>query len=128
MQKRAISGESTARPDCDFVTANAVLRIGRAARPVCWRANARKTGRNPRSTGERVEGMGLAIAPDMDARTTTTPRIVADEWGFFDPDQAGIAAVLDRLDARRTPAAPSPDDARRLAASMQEAARQRPTL
>lgn len=75
----------------------------------------------------RAEGTGLAIAPGMDARTTTTPRIVADEWGFFDPDQAGIAAVLDRLDARSTPAAPSRDEARRLAAFMQDAARQRPT-
>lgn len=75
----------------------------------------------------RAKGTGLAIGSGMDARTTTTPRIVADEWGFFDPDQAGIAAVLDRLSARSTPAAPSPDEARRLAASMQEAARQRTT-
>lgn len=25
---------------------------------------------------------------------------VVDEWGFYDPNRAGLAAVLDRLDAK----------------------------
>lgn len=32
-----------------------------------------------------------------------------DEWGFFDPDQCGVAAVLARVGARPGPAAPAVD-------------------
>lgn len=53
-------------------------------------------------------------------KPTTPSQPVVDEWGFYDPDQAGLAAVLERLDARR--AAPT-DDARAFAASMRVASR-----
>jgi hypothetical protein len=35
----------------------------------------------------------------MEARKEPA-RVCPDEWGFFDPDKAGLAAVLRRLDAR----------------------------
>jgi hypothetical protein len=44
---------------------------------------------------------------------------VADEWGFYDPDRAGLAALFEKLDARQVP---SRDDALKMAASMREAA------
>lgn len=42
---------------------------------------------------------------------------VVDEWGIYDPDRAGLAAVFEKL-AR----VPSPEDAREMAASMRQAA------
>lgn len=48
---------------------------------------------------------------------------VADEWGFYDPDRAGLAALFEKLDARQTPSreVPSREDALKMAASMREA-------
>jgi hypothetical protein len=40
-----------------------------------------------------------------------------DEWGIYDPDQAGLAAVLRKLEAR-TPAAPAIDDRRVITSSI----------
>ena len=42
-----------------------------------------------------------------------------DEWGIYDPDQAGLAAVLEKIEARG-PATPPAKDARAMAASMRE--------
>lgn len=43
-----------------------------------------------------------------------------DEWGIYDPEQAGVAALLARLDSRpQTPT--SLADARAMAVSMREA-------
>ena len=44
---------------------------------------------------------------------------VVDEWGIYDPDQAGVAALLARLDARRA-MPPSRQEARNMVASMRE--------
>jgi hypothetical protein len=33
-------------------------------------------------------------------KSTSSPPPVVDEWGFYDPSRAGLAAVLDRLAAR----------------------------
>ena len=56
----------------------------------------------------------------MDLYNKTPQHVSPDEWGFFDPDQAGLAAVLERLDAVSTSAPPA-DDAIRMAASMRDA-------
>jgi len=46
---------------------------------------------------------------------------VVDEWGIYDPEQAGLAAVLQRLEARRGAAVMSPADGGPMARSMREA-------
>lgn len=48
------------------------------------------------------------------------PRPAVDEWGIYDPDQAGLTAVLDRLEARRRSAS-AESDGQNMAASMREA-------
>ena len=45
-------------------------------------------------------------------------RPAVDEWGIYDPAQAGLAAVLERVEARRRSSEP---DADAMAASMQRA-------
>jgi hypothetical protein len=45
-------------------------------------------------------------------------RPAVDEWGIYDPDQAGLAAVLERMEARKRSSDP---DATAMAASMREA-------
>jgi hypothetical protein len=44
-----------------------------------------------------------------------------DEWGIYDPEQAGLAAVAARLESRRRATAVHRTDAESLAASMREA-------
>jgi hypothetical protein len=46
---------------------------------------------------------------------------VVDEWGFYDPSRAGLAAVMDRLEEKGT-APPSPSGSRIVIASLREAA------
>jgi len=48
-------------------------------------------------------------------------RPAVDEWGIYDPEQAGLAAVRDRIEARRR--ASDEADAPFMAASMREAQR-----
>lgn len=43
-------------------------------------------------------------------RGAQTPPVV-DEWGIYDPARAGLAAVMDRLEAK-TAAPPSPSGSR----------------
>ncbi len=44
-----------------------------------------------------------------------------DEWGIYDPEQAGLAAVAARLESRRRATAVHTPNAESLAASMREA-------
>lgn len=44
-----------------------------------------------------------------------------DEWGIYDPDQAGLAAVLARIEARRRAGALHAADAATIATSMRDA-------
>ena len=53
-------------------------------------------------------------------RIINAERPPVDEWGIYDPEQAGLAAVLNRLDARRLAAAMPAADAARMARSMRE--------
>ena len=57
-------------------------------------------------------------------------RPAKDEWGVYDPQQAGLAAVLARLDARdpKAAVAPSPAPAAKPAESKVDAPRPRPSL
>jgi hypothetical protein len=43
---------------------------------------------------------------------------VVDEWGFYDPDRAGLAAVFARLDAK--PVVPARGDVQSLALTLRE--------
>jgi hypothetical protein len=43
-----------------------------------------------------------------------------DEWGIYDPSQAGLEALFGRLESKRPTAEP---DSAKIAASMEEAAR-----
>jgi hypothetical protein len=49
---------------------------------------------------------GTPLAQASKRMATTTTRLLArpakDEWGVYDPQQAGIAALVARLDARDT--------------------------
>ncbi|MGE0042704.1 MAG: hypothetical protein AB7H88_14715 [Vicinamibacterales bacterium] len=40
-------------------------------------------------------------------RRPLAPRPAVDEWGMYDPEQAGLAALFARLDARSRPAPPT---------------------
>jgi hypothetical protein len=64
------------------------------------------------------------------AITRSKVRPAKDEWGVYDPQQAGLAAVLARLDARDPKAAPadSPSPAAKLADSKTDAPRLRPSI
>jgi hypothetical protein len=45
----------------------------------------------------------------MATRTTkSVARPAKDEWGVYDPQQAGLAALFARLDSKDTPALPAP--------------------
>ena len=44
---------------------------------------------------------------------------VVDEWGFYDPSRAGLAAVMDRLDEKGA-TSPSPSGSRIVVASLRE--------
>jgi hypothetical protein len=44
-----------------------------------------------------------------------------DEWGMYDPDQAGLTAVLERMDARRRAGALPAPDAASMLVSMRDA-------
>lgn len=46
---------------------------------------------------------------------------VVDEWGIYDPDRAGLAALFERLEAKHPPLSTA-DDARAMAISMRQAA------
>jgi hypothetical protein len=46
-------------------------------------------------------------------------RPAVDEWGIYDPSQAGLSALFDRLD--ETPHRPGNSDAIAIAASMRDA-------
>ena len=56
-------------------------------------------------------------------------RPAKDEWGVYDPQQAGLAAVLARLDAKEPKAVPadSPSPAAKLADTTTDAPRLRPS-
>jgi len=41
-------------------------------------------------------------------KTPRPSRPAKDEWGVYDPEQAGLAALFARLDAPAKPAAPEP--------------------
>ena len=48
-----------------------------------------------------MQGMRIAIATSgMSAREKRFYEIRPDEWGFYDPEQAGLAALLEHLEAR----------------------------
>lgn len=48
------------------------------------------------------------VADAMEKKKKTEP--VKDEWGIYDPSQAGFAAVIRKLlEAEDSPASPSPD-------------------
>jgi len=51
--------------------------------------------------------------------TAYLPRPAVDEWGIYDPDQAGLSAVFDRIESRAVP--PTRADAQAIAKSMREA-------
>ena len=57
-------------------------------------------------------------------------RPAKDEWGVYDPQQAGLAALYARLDAKdpKAAAAPSPKPAAPAAESKTDAPRTRPSL
>ena len=55
-------------------------------------------------------------------KTIQVVRPAVDEWGIYDPEQAGLAAVIDRLDARKR-AALNAHEAASLAKSMRDANR-----
>jgi len=63
---------------------------------------------------------------------TTTSRSIArpakDEWGVYDPQQAGIAALVARLDARELKAAAAPVPAVSTECTEPAPLPQRPTL
>ncbi len=46
-------------------------------------------------------------------------RPAVDEWGIYDPSQAGLAALFERVEAKRRASADS--DGEKVAASMREA-------
>jgi hypothetical protein len=53
--------------------------------------------------------------------SSSPDRPPVDEWGIYDPSQAGLEALFELLDARRRSGAEA--DAKSLAASMEEANR-----
>jgi hypothetical protein len=53
-------------------------------------------------------------------RTGTDARPAVDEWGIYDPSQAGLEALVERLDTKRTTAEP---EARRMGSSFKVATR-----
>lgn len=53
--------------------------------------------------------------PSQNKLAVPAPPVV-DEWGIYDPDRAGLAALFEKLEA-----VPSREDALKLAASMREA-------
>lgn len=53
-------------------------------------------------------------------KPTVPTRPAVDEWGMYDPLQAGLAALFARLESGRRPALPDPD-ADRLRESMKRA-------
>ena len=57
--------------------------------------------------------------PVYSLRPNDRPRPAVDEWGIYDPDQAGLSAVLERIEARRR--ASAEPDAQAMAASMRDA-------
>jgi hypothetical protein len=62
--------------------------------------------------------------PVRPLRPTSSPpdRPPVDEWGIYDPSQAGLEALFELLDARRR-AGLDPDPTTSVAASMEEANR-----
>jgi hypothetical protein len=66
-------------------------------------------------------GTALAVAPKtMSAhhKPIVHAAPVVDEWGIYDPDRAGLAAVFAKLEAKRT--IPSRGDVQSLAMSLRE--------
>jgi hypothetical protein len=61
----------------------------------------------------------MASRPDDRA---TPSRPLVDEWGMYDPKQAGLAALYARLEAMRR-VANTPIDGKAIAASMREVLR-----
>jgi hypothetical protein len=56
-------------------------------------------------------------------KTISYDRPPVDEWGIYDPEQAGLAAVLERVEARRR-ATPVPSgEVASMAASMRDASK-----
>jgi hypothetical protein len=50
----------------------------------------------------------MSLASALNKVVGTAERPTVDEWGIYDPDKAGLAAVLDRVEARRR-TGPEPD-------------------
>lgn len=61
----------------------------------------------------------MSVSSALNKPIATTERPAVDEWGIYDPDQAGLAAVLERLEARRRVAAAP--NAQAMATSMRKA-------
>jgi hypothetical protein len=72
----------------------------------------------------------LAVAPrelqgmKLTPSSTAAPRPTVDEWGVYDPQQAGLAALYTRL---TTPAAPQAKPAERVAARPERVAAGKPS-
>jgi hypothetical protein len=60
--------------------------------------------------------------------TRLLARPAKDEWGVYDPQQAGIAALVARLDAREPKAAAAPTPATMLETAEVAPEPKRPTL
>ena len=56
----------------------------------------------------------------MAYRVRPDEKPAVDEWGIYDPTQAGLEALVSRLDTKRGSAEP---DARKVASSMKDANR-----
>lgn len=65
--------------------------------------------------------MAMTLPPRSQARPAK------DEWGVYDPQQAGLAALFARLDSK-DPKAAAPTPAAKLEAKVDAAAPVRPTL
>lgn len=50
------------------------------------------------AVAQPVEDVAPPPAPRKKTAKAKRPKPVQDEWGFFDPDQCGFAALLDKLD------------------------------
>lgn len=74
--------------------------------------------------------MLLAGTPKTMATAISRSKIrpAKDEWGVYDPQQAGLAALYARLDAKDLKAASAPSPAAKPAESKTDAPRPRPSL
>ena len=62
----------------------------------------------------------MSLRPRRSTSPAPADRPPVDEWGIYDPSQAGLEALFDRLDAKRQSSGET--DAKSIAASMEAAA------